>query len=247
MRVWEQANLYYIAALHGKLLLPEYSPQLDQGIMFGTQPILPQHKTSIMRAPKLRSKRYCCCIHDNTTGTFFDSDAVLLSKADQSVAFATSDCGASILYAKDTGDVLLAHTGRNQLMDADHPLDRTSILKACVALLYDRGAAYEAIHSLSVSQIAAAHFAHRGHKDETLVRTQATLWGEAIMPDPERATLDLVQLIATQLAYYGVPKSNITRFRINPYTSPDLSSKRAGKLGSNVITLTRPKSTPTVP
>jgi len=144
------------------------------------------------------------------------------------------------LYAKDIGDVVLAHTGRNQIMDAEYPAARMSILAACISTLRERKAKLELIHSLSVSQISAAFFAHKGHKDESLVLQQATIWGNEIVPNATLVTLDLVQLIATQLVYYGVPKHNITSVRINPYTSPDLFSKRAGKFGSNVLMLARP-------
>ncbi len=244
MRVWEHTNHYFSTTLHGRLLLPEYSPQFDQGIMFGTQPIDHGNKTSIMRPPKQPHERYQCVIHTDEPGAFFDTDAVLLRKPTQSVAFATSDCGATILHAKDTGDVILVHTGRNQLMSATRPHERVSILRNCIALLNDRGAAPEAIYSLSVSQIAAVHFAHHGHPDEALVRSQAALWGETILQDNVQATLDLVELIAVQLCYFGIPKSNVTRVRINPYTSPDLASKRAGKSGSNVIMVARPHIAP---
>jgi copper oxidase (laccase) domain-containing protein len=240
MIVWEQTNHYFSAVLYGKLLLPEYSPQLDQGIMFGTQPDSPKHHRSIMRLPKQPTERYQCAVHQEDDLCFFNSDAVLLSKPNQSVAFATSDCGATILYTKDTNDVVLAHTGRNQLMASDRSHERVSILAACISLLRERGAAPENILSLSVSQISAINFPHQGHPDEALVRSQADLWGDCILPNPEAATLDLVTLIMLQLCHYGIPRSNITRVRINPYSSPDLASKRAGKLGSNVIMVTRP-------
>jgi copper oxidase (laccase) domain-containing protein len=246
MRVWEHTNLYFSTTLHGKLLSPENSHQRDQGIMFGTQPISPGCKTSIMRLPKRPEERYCCLVHTNEKNVFFDTDAVLLTHPLQSVAFATSDCGATILYAKNTGDVILVHTGRNQLMAATRPSERVSIVQSCIELLYERGALSETIHSLSVSQIAAVNFSHRGHPDESVVRSQAALWGETILQDSVKATLDLVELIATQLTYYGIPKSNISRVRINPFTSPDLASKRAGKTGSNVIMVARP-SIPTPP
>ncbi len=221
------------------MLLPEYSPQLDQGLMFGTQQTGPKHRRAIMRLPKEPAERFRCVVHTDDEDSFFNSDAVLLGKPHRSVAFATSDCGATILFAKDTGDVVLAHTGRNQLMASEQPGERVSILDACLKTLQGRGAELDNIMSLSVSQIAAPNFAHKGHPDEALVRSQAALWGERSLPDKEAATLDLVELITLQLCCYGLPRSNITRVRINPYTSPVLSSKRAGKLGSNVIMVSR--------
>lgn len=239
MRVWEQSNLYFSTALHGRLLLAENSPQIDQGIMFGTQPTGPKQHRAIMRLPKESHERYRCAIHNDEHDTFFNSDAVLLGKPNRSIAFATSDCGATILYAKDTGDVVLAHTGRNQLMSSEQPEEHVSILEASLKMLQGRGAELDSIFSLSVSQIAPIHFAHHGHPDEALVRSQAAIWGASILKDAAEATLDLVELITLQLEFYGIPKSNVTKVRINPYTSPDLASKRAGKTGSNVIMVAR--------
>ncbi len=238
IRDFEHTSHFFAVTLHGQLLAPNNKPPIDQGLLFGTQPS--GYQASIMRLPKSRVQQYTCALHETGTNVFFDSDAVLLTTSRQSVAFATSDCGATILFAKNTGDVMLVHTGRNQLMDKERPRERISILKDCIDRLLTRSADKQQIRALSIGQIPAQYFDHRGHPYEAVIRAQADVWGDDIIPDHRHVTLDLVQLISTQLIYYGIPARNMARIRLNPITSPDLSSKRGGKPGSNVITLCRP-------
>ncbi len=231
---WSSREPAFGVRLFGNILAPHNSCATDQGIMFGVQS---NAKSSIM-APCKPEHRYQCLMHRGNS-TVTGADAILLARPGLSTAFATSDCGAAIFAARDTSDTVLVHPGRNQLMDIAAPHERRTIVSAVIDTLVERGAKPEAIKAVLLGQISAEYFSHRGHEAEAAIKAQVALWGEAIMPDPERVTLDLAALLQAQLTFYGVVGKQLLQLRHDPYRSHDLASKRAGKLGSNVVVLQR--------
>ncbi len=220
--------------LFGTMLLPHNSCATDQDIMFGAQ----SHAKGSIMAPCKEDNRYQCLEHAGKESVI-STDALLLPQPMDSVAFATNDCGAAIFAAEDTGDVVLVHPGRNQLMNIEKPHERQTIVKAAIEALTNREAALPAIRVVLVGQIRAKHFPHRGHPAEAALWEQVAVWNANIIPDPDHVTLDLAALFRAQLSYFGVDPEKFHQFCNDPYTSPDLASKRAGKPGSNVVVLTR--------
>lgn len=222
--VWEETrkNLWH-ARLLGKLLPRENSIQEDQGLLWGQQA---NSKSAIMAPPKTSMRKYKCTYHPSLGNCVVYTDSLLLHEPNQSVALATADCGATIIACEKTKLVALVHTGRDQLMCRDLPKETCSVAIATLETLLQEGADINSINVLNIGHIAPKHFPHRGKEDEAMLWQQSRIWGSEIIEDREQVTLCLHTLIAAQLFAAGLAKNKIRRVRIDPYTSPDLYSKR---------------------
>lgn len=225
-------NPSFVVRYYGKALAATNNCQLDQGIMFGKQ----SDYSACLMVSCYPNNRFKCLPHGGNN-SFAHCDAVVLTESKQSVAFATNDCGAMILSDKNTGNVILVHPGRNQLMDYAHPHIRRTIIEAAVTTLLNNGADAGSIEALIFGQIKPENFAHEYHLHKDLILAQANVWGTEIVTDRESVTLNLNRLIEKQLKFYGVSRKPKTLGQFDPYTCPDLFSKRAGKAGSNLVVL----------
>jgi len=242
--VWEETRQgLWHARLLGKLLSRNNSPEIDQGLMWEQQA---NHHNVIMAPPKHKGQQYTCAYHPGDSNVIVYTDSILLCKPGQSAAIATADCGTTIMACKKSGLVALVHTGRDQLMCREIPKEPCSIVTETLMTMLQEGARMDSISVLNVAHIAPEYFPHKNKEDEYMLWQQAKLWSSPdIIKDSEAVTLCLHTLITAQLFEAGLRTNQVARVRIDPYTSPDLYSKREAndkglseeKQGSNVFVL----------
>lgn len=161
------------------------------------------------------------CVVNNE---FFDG--VILTEAGQSVVFATRDCPVVVIYSTRGGPVAVLHAGRTATQGYDINKPRGSVIESAFALCYD--SIWDHVSSLRATisvSIAPKHFPNDRYPK--IIDGLKNRWGDSVIADHERSTIDLVALIKAQLKNFAsMCDDQITWDETDTVSDSRLSSNR---------------------
>lgn len=157
-------------------------------------------------------------------------DGVILTRSRQAVAFSTRDCPTLILYSERGGPIAVLHCSRSALQGADIGLfhHRYSVIenaiKTCLPLWRDASL----VCGFITFGITPEHF--QNDRYPAITKNIMKLWGPSVVPDRQRGTIDLVELIRVQLEQFGIgiKRERITHDGLDTYREVGIASKRRG-------------------
>lgn len=161
---------------------------------------------------------------EHRPGTFM-VEGVILKESGQGVIITSRDCHVVTITNRDNGWVCALHAGRqSHLGNLEKP-----------------GVIDKAMHELEVSDgrdieayvtggICAKHFEHNDNK---FTRPFLDRFGDDVITDPKRGTLDLLKVIQITLSNWGVPRNQIAHDNLCTYEENWLGSRRASSAGQN--------------
>lgn len=169
---------------------------------------------------------------------FIRADATVLDSLEISVVTMTRDCPTLVLWNDSEGPVAVAHCGRDQLHNAGGEGVGESVIQNVLLEMRKLGIETTSLRGVITTGIAAEHFPNNYYPEICAALRKA--WGEAVVPDNERQTIDLKELVLRQLEEYGgVQRECIVHDGIDTYSDARTASVRANRPGQNMIVVTR--------
>lgn len=163
------------------------------------------------------------------------ADGILLNRGR---AFVMSGAGCPVIVASDGYDVIVAHAGRDSLVDRGAVVgkparEHVSVVEAIIGAFVDRGAIPNGIEMCMLFSIPSGVFEHRldhevyGDYNRALAMFIAKKWGSGIINGPESSFfLDLECLFEEQAFQAGVSNAWSTH-SLGEF--PELAHTRDGK------------------
>lgn len=164
----------------------------------------------------------------------FHADGVIIEDQDIAVAFTSRDCPYLALECVVGGKhvVLVLHCGRDQLHNFGEGKIAESVIANAMTELSRMGKV-ECMSGVITLGISPEHFPNERYQD--LTEALSTAWGESVIQDKTRHTIDLVELILCQLEKHGIPRRLITHDALDTFTDTRLASMRANRGGHNLL------------
>lgn len=163
-------------------------------------------------------------------------DGVILTRRGDATAFITRDCPVLVLYSARGGDIAVLHCSRSSLQGIDLGNPRHSVIANALRLCLSSWKNETHVRGIITTGIAAHHF--NNERNPTITETLRAMWGDRVVPDRTRHTIDLVALIRAQLESHGIDPECIAHDGVDTYSDERFASLRAGRGGHNVIVVT---------
>jgi copper oxidase (laccase) domain-containing protein len=162
------------------------------------------------------------------------ADGIVVFDHRITVAMTSRDCPYLILYVKDPEVALIMHCGRDQLHNTGGRNPKESVISDTLALIGNRFDPCE-VYGCITRGIAPEHFTNDRYPG--IIATLTRYWGDDVVPDRERCTLDLKEIILRQLETYRIPRANITIDTVDTFSNPASASVRAGRSDAHNLIL----------
>lgn len=163
------------------------------------------------------------------------ADGFILHHPGEAVAIATRDCPALTLFSTRGGPVAVLHCARDTLHGIDQGnVEKSVVIDAIRQCIYE-WEDMESVHGFITLGIAPQHFPNDRYPK--IVEKLKDTWGEHVIHDVARGTIDLVELITRQLETYGVARSRVSHDGLCTYSDSRLASHRRGHGGCHNLIL----------
>ena len=178
-----------------------------------------------------------CCVRGRVAMHTTRADGVILQSRRLGVVCTSRDCPQLILWSEVTNRVAVLHCGRDQLHNVRGGAGvGESVVMNALPLIAQQSHAHT-IHGVITLGIQAPSFPNEQYPEVT--SALALRWGDLVVPDAHRKTIDLTELILRQLESYGVRRGNILHDKFDTFSDTRLASLRAKRGGHNMVYVTR--------
>ncbi len=156
---------------------------------------------------------------------FTQSEGGILTRAGQALLMPTRDCSVLTIVNLMSNDGGAVHCSRESLINRNSGCcEHLGVVERLIAALDIRDGAKAAAYI--TGGIGASKFEHQ---DISFVEPFMRLYGEHVVTDKSRGTLDLVAVITAKLHAYGI--KNVHHDGLCTYDHPSLGSVRAQRAG----------------
>lgn len=162
------------------------------------------------------------------------ADGVVLYGKNQTIACTSRDCPFLTLTSESTDCVMTLHCGRDQLHNNGSHLNESVIFNALG--WFGRDVDPKSIKGVITMGIAPVHFPNERYPKITTAL--AKRWGAEVIPDSERQTIDLRELILRQLESCNISRDNIAHDGMDTFSDTRFASYRAKRMRHNLTLVT---------
>ena len=197
--------------------------QLSEG--YGIEP----GQTCLMKAasssssPGFREVKQATFGITNWNNPHVYSDSVIGIKPSQAAMMRSADCGAVVLHEKTSNLWCLTHCGRHAMTPVVQAGTPLTVLHSAFAKL-THGIKNPEVEAVIIGSICKYHFAHAHIGPGTQVRAYIDHFGDWVIHDWNRGTLDMPAIIRYCLLKLGVSQEHIVTDETCPYEHPALAS-----------------------
>lgn len=164
----------------------------------------------------------------------------LILRRGEACAIITRDCYTGIVCKNDTdkhSPVLVMHISRDSVQGTDLGQPAASVVINGMNMCLPEWGGTKELQAIITTGIAAEHFPNERYPNE--VENLRDLWGDGVIPDAVRSTIDLPAVVAAQLlqVFNMHPKKQIVRDKLDTFSNTELASKRRGDEGNHNVVI----------
>lgn len=167
-------------------------------------------------------------------------NGLILRNRHEAAGFITRDCGTLIVsqdkkYTRGkTTPVFIAHISRDSIQGTMLGKPEASVVTNGMSICLPEWDEPGTLRATITLCIAAEHFPNNQHPQ--IVAELRNRWGDEVVPDQKRSTIDLVAVVRAQLREFGMRPEQITHDKLDTYSDTRLASKRRGdEIQHNVV------------